>query len=160
MFKRAVLLYIIVLQFVRLACSIGPVDITDLGTSMNFNSAIAQVNCGLRGNFNPIKTLLDVSACMANPNSQSQPARKNSPQRPVETNLILSTLPQFVKTNTTTGAGFDIGILAMLLFMVLLLNIFGREGLVLCRVQHLFARAREGICSEYLLQPRFAQSLR
>jgi hypothetical protein len=133
-------------QLVRLASSVGSFDITDTGTSLNFSSTMALVNQSLLAHLNPVKTLLNVSACMAGKHAPAQPAKNGHNQRPVEATLILSSTSELVKTNSPSGAGNGFAILSIL-FMVLLLIVSRSYGIVLCRIRHLFARAREGICA-------------
>ena len=153
MFKRAVLLSIIILQFVRLASSLGPVDIADIGAPVNFLNVMTLVNQGLIDQLNPVKTLLNVSKQMADTSAPAQAPRSNQGSRPVETTLIISSAPELVKTNAPlwSAAGNLAGLST--LFILLLLIITRREGVVLCRIQHLFSRAREGICASIFSTP-------
>jgi hypothetical protein len=152
MFKKAVLLTIICLQFVRLASAMPVIDINDSGTPLSFAVAMAVVNQGLLAQLHPIKTIVKVSSRMADTGSPFQPTRNDTRQHPVETSLIISSAPEFVKTNVPFWPGNSCAMFAAI-FMALLLIVARRDGIVLCRIQHLFARAREGICA--IMQPSF-----
>jgi len=158
MLRKAVLLCLIMFQFVRLASSMGTFDVTDNGTSLNFSSAIALVNQNLRVHFNPVKTLLNFSTRLAATRTPAQPAHDGRQQRPVETTLILSSSPELVKTNSPIAASAALFILSSFL-LVLYLILARREGIVLCRIQHLFSRAREGICAYIRTNILFNKSL-
>jgi len=146
--KRFLLITIVVLQFVRLALpSLGAVNMCDCATTFNFSCALKVVDWNLvTSSVNPVKTLLNLSARMADTGSPFQPTRKDSSQRPVETTLIVSPSPELVKTNSPLWpiSGFS---LIATIFIMFLLVLIRRGGVVLCRIQHLFARAREGICA-------------
>ena len=147
MLKRAVLVTIICLQLVRLASALASFDVVDFGgTSMNFTSAISLVNQSLLDQLNPVKTLLKASKHMADSASPVQPAKNEQHQRPLESTLIVSSTPELVKTNTPLWPGSGLALFSIL-FMVLLLKLSIRDAVVLCRIRHLFSRAREGICA-------------
>jgi hypothetical protein len=146
--KRFLLITVVVLQFARLALpSLGVVNFGDCGTSCSFSCALTLVNWNMVTNsINPVKTLLNISARMADNGAPFQPAHNDQRQRPIETTLIVSPSPELVKTNTPLWpiSGF---LLIATMFVMFLLVLIRRGGIVLCRIQHLFARAREGICA-------------
>jgi hypothetical protein len=147
MVKRAVLVTIIVFQLVRLASpSLLVVDFSDNGTSLSFSSALNLVNWSLLAQLNPVKTIMNIATYMADSDSPVQQPRSDQHQRPIETTVFVSSVPETIKSNSPIwpGAGF-----AMLLiqFMTLLLILVRLDAIVLCRIRHLFARAREGICA-------------
>ena len=147
MLKKAMLVTIVILQITRLAsASLLLVELSDNGTTLNFSSALTLVNQELLNQLNPVKTLLNVSTRMADTSAPVQPAKSDNHQRPFETSLIVSSTPELVKTNSPMWPGAGFAVLS-LIFMVLLLIPDSRDGVVLCRIQHLFSRAREGICA-------------
>jgi hypothetical protein len=161
--KRLVLLSIIVLQIVRLATSSASFGVGDgPGTALNFLSTIALVNQGLLVNLNPVQTLLNVSAHMADTKTPAKPAKNNKQQRSTETTIIFASTPELVKTNISTfaGGGFSGRDVLLIVFMLLFILLRGCGGLVLCRIQHLFSRAREGICAVISQQLLAQQNLR
>jgi hypothetical protein len=145
MLKKAVFLSIIFLQFLRLASAMPALDI-ESGTSLNFSAAMTVVNQGLLAQLHPLKTLAKVSSRMADTGSPFQPTHNENRQRPIETTLIVSSSPELVKTNMPFWPGSGVA-LFLSVFIVFLFRVARRDGLVLCRIQHLFSRAREGICA-------------
>ncbi len=147
MLKRALLVGIICLQFVRLASALASFDVVDLGgTAVNFIAAVSLVDHSLRDQLNPVKTLLNVSKHMADTTAPVAPAKNDSRQQPLETSLIVSPTPELVKSDTPISTGA--GVIALLVTYIVLLLIRNHpEGMVICRIRHLFSRAREGICA-------------
>jgi hypothetical protein len=154
MFKRVVLLSIILFQLVGLASSVAVSGVADRGTPLGFSSAVIAINQDLLAQLNPIKALLNISVRLANTSTPCQPAHNNKQQTPPETTLIISSVQEqeIVKTNMLLWASSAIDRYGGLpaLVMLLLLIVAYWDGIVLCRIQHLFVRAREGICAARL----------
>jgi hypothetical protein len=150
--KRFLLAIIVVLQFARIASpAISAIGAVDYTTTISVSSAMSMVGWNLLAQLNPVITLLSFSARIADTGSPFQPTHKDQTPRPVETTLIVSSSPELVKTNTPLWhiAGF-FGF--SVLYIIFLLIASRRDGIVLCRIQHLFARAREGICAIFAIQ--------
>jgi hypothetical protein len=159
MFKKTVLLVIIFLQLVRLASALASFDVVDFGgTSTNFVSAMALANQGLLVQLNPVKTIVNVSKRMAVPSAPAVPAKNERRQHPLETTIIHSVSPELVKTVTPLCSASGPALLGAI-FILMCLVTTRRRGIVLCRIQHLFSRAREGICVIIAAQSYFFKNI-